>query len=343
LVQRADGSQRVKVLDFGISKSIGSATTEEMSLTKTSAWIGSPLYMAPEQMQSARDVDHRADIWSMGAILYELISGAPPYQAESLPQLCNLLITTDPEPIQNRVPSVPQGLADAVMGCLVRDRDARIQSAGELAVALAKHATSITGSGLRESLLDPSQAGVGAPASALAQSAAALSGYTPAEAAPSPASAMSEGVSANSDTQPPPPLAAETVTSSTNAAWGSTDDGDKPKSKVGLIVGGVAAAAILAFVLMSSGGETPAEETEPPVVASDAAPTEEPEPAVEEAPPVEEEPEPAPAPEPEPEAAPAPAPATAAPAPKPRPQVVQPKPKPKPKPADDFADFGGRR
>lgn len=154
LAERPDGSRRVKVLDFGISKSIGSTTTEELSLTKTSAWIGSPLYMAPEQMQSARDVDHRADIWSLGAILYEMIAGRPPYEADSLPQLCNLLITTDPDPIQSLVPALPDGLATAIMSCLVRDRDKRTRSTRELARALVSYATSITGSALRQSLLD---------------------------------------------------------------------------------------------------------------------------------------------------------------------------------------------
>lgn len=141
LVQRADGSKRVKVLDFGISKTIGTSTTEQLSLTRTSAWIGSPLYMAPEQMQSARDVDARADIWSLGAILYEMLSGSPPYLADSLPQLCNLLLTTDARDIRDVVPGLPDELTAAVMGCLARDPQKRIASAGELMAALAPHAS----------------------------------------------------------------------------------------------------------------------------------------------------------------------------------------------------------
>ena len=70
LARRADGSRRVKVLDFGISKALSGTSVEELSLTKTAALIGSPLYMAPEQMRSAKDVDTRADIWSLGAMLY---------------------------------------------------------------------------------------------------------------------------------------------------------------------------------------------------------------------------------------------------------------------------------
>lgn len=155
LARRPDGAQRVKVLDFGISKTMGATTNEQLSLTKTSAWIGSPLYMAPEQMQSARDVDARADVWSLGAILYELLVGAPPYEAESLPQLCNLLITTDATPVQLRNPQVPDDLADTLMGCLVRDRDKRVSTVGELGRAVARYATTITGSGMyRASMFD---------------------------------------------------------------------------------------------------------------------------------------------------------------------------------------------
>jgi serine/threonine-protein kinase len=153
LARRRDGGQRIKVLDFGISKAIGAATTPELSLTKTSAWIGSPLYMAPEQMESARDVDQRADLWSLGAILYELVSGRTPYVADSLPHLCNLLITQDPEPVQRLRPDLPFPIAEAIMDCLRRNPKERTSSALELARALAPYATSITGSSMRASVL----------------------------------------------------------------------------------------------------------------------------------------------------------------------------------------------
>lgn len=136
LARRADGSSRIKVLDFGISKSLSASSTEQLSLTRTSAWMGSPLYMAPEQMQSARDVDGRADIWSVGAILYELISGQPPYPAESLPQLCNLLLTQDPAPLSVVRADVPPEVEEVVMRCLARQLEARWQTVPELVGAL---------------------------------------------------------------------------------------------------------------------------------------------------------------------------------------------------------------
>ena len=151
LVRRPDGSLRLKVLDFGISKQMGEA--EELSLTKTSEWIGTPLYMSPEQMESPRLADARSDIWSLGAVLYELISGKPPYEAESLPQLCSLLLMREPLDIRQQRPGIPDQLAEIIMGCLKRDVSLRIQSAAALAEALSQFATRITGSGRRTSKL----------------------------------------------------------------------------------------------------------------------------------------------------------------------------------------------
>lgn len=353
LARRADGSQRIKVLDFGISKSIGSATSEEMSLTKTSAWIGSPLYMAPEQMQSARDVDARADIWSLGAILYELISGRPPYQAESLPQLCNLLITTDPDHLLSHCPACPEGLANAVMRCLVRDPAARTQTTAELAEALSRYATTITGSGMRASLIDrTAHASRGAP---MDRTEVQMS------APPSRLGAFSMHNGQQVSTGPRPAEGANT-----HAAWGATDGSPQSKAsgKVGLAIFALVAAGVIGFVLMRGGDSEP--EVESPVAAGmgldpsaaasasesgSAKPTEEepakekPEPAPKEGP---DEPEesaqfepPAQLEPPAPKPAPVPKPT---PPPVPRP-LPGPKPKPisQPQPKDDFADFGGRR
>jgi serine/threonine protein kinase len=136
LAQRADGTRRVKVLDFGISKALSGTSVEELSLTKTAALIGSPLYMAPEQMRSAKDVDTRADIWSLGAMLYEMLTGEPPYTGESIPQLCAALLHDDPIPLRQHRPEIPEGLELAVLRCLMKDRNNRFPSVFELGRAL---------------------------------------------------------------------------------------------------------------------------------------------------------------------------------------------------------------
>jgi len=137
-IARADGSPSVKVLDFGISK----VTTPgaDMGMTKTSAIVGSPLYMSPEQMRSAKSVDARTDIWSIGAILYELLSGQPPFTGESLPELCVNIMNVAPPPILALRPDLPPKLEAVILRCLEKDRQNRFANIAELAVGLAEFA-----------------------------------------------------------------------------------------------------------------------------------------------------------------------------------------------------------
>ena len=86
------GHELVKVLDFGISKA-GPSAEGEMVMTRTSVMMGSPLYMSPEQLISSKHVDARSDIWALGVILFELVTGAPPFNAETLPQLGALVLS----------------------------------------------------------------------------------------------------------------------------------------------------------------------------------------------------------------------------------------------------------
>jgi serine/threonine-protein kinase len=126
----------VKVLDFGISKTHDASPS---SRTATTAILGSPHYMAPEQMMSSRDVDPRADVWALGIILYELLTGAPPYDADTMPELVYLVTQREPPPIESKragLPALPAGLVAAVHKCLRRDRAERFQDVAELATAL---------------------------------------------------------------------------------------------------------------------------------------------------------------------------------------------------------------
>jgi eukaryotic-like serine/threonine-protein kinase len=137
LSRRADGSKMVKVLDFGISKaSLTGAAFADLSLTRTTAVMGSPLYMSPEQMKSARDVDHRSDIWSMGVVLHELLTGKVAFEGESITQLCAAVLQEPPPPLRLVRPDAPEELERVVLRCLEKGPAQRYQSMGELAIAL---------------------------------------------------------------------------------------------------------------------------------------------------------------------------------------------------------------
>jgi serine/threonine-protein kinase len=96
--------------------------------------------MAPEQMRSAKDVDTRADIWSLGAMLYEMLTAQPPYTGESIPQLCAALLHDDPIPLRQHRPEIPEGLEQAVLRCLMKDRNHRFPTVFELGRALLPYA-----------------------------------------------------------------------------------------------------------------------------------------------------------------------------------------------------------
>ncbi len=139
LTQLPSGAPLIKVLDFGISKYEDSQ--QEMIQTSTVGTMGSPLYMSPEQSKSAKFVDERSDIWSLGVILYHLLSGHLPFVAGSTAELFVELLHGEPTPITLVAPWVPQGLADVVMRCLRREPDERFQQVSELSAALAPFAS----------------------------------------------------------------------------------------------------------------------------------------------------------------------------------------------------------
>jgi eukaryotic-like serine/threonine-protein kinase len=132
LATRVDGSKIIKVLDFGISK----ATVTGLQ-TKTGDVLGSPAYMAPEQMQATKDVDARADIWSLGVVLYQLLAGKMAFSGETLPQLCMAVMNEEPKSLMSIRGDIPPPLADAVQRALEKNRNERYDDVSEFAQAIA--------------------------------------------------------------------------------------------------------------------------------------------------------------------------------------------------------------
>jgi serine/threonine-protein kinase len=137
-IRRADGRLSVKVLDFGISKmtQFGATSGGPTAITQASTLIGSPVYMSPEQMKSAKTVDSQTDIWALGVILFEFLTGRLPFVADSLPELALTVTTGTPLPLREMRPEVPEALESVVLRCLERDRSRRYGNVAELGHAL---------------------------------------------------------------------------------------------------------------------------------------------------------------------------------------------------------------
>jgi eukaryotic-like serine/threonine-protein kinase len=135
LTRGADGSPLVKVLDFGISKAAPS--DPDFNMTRTQAVMGSPGYMSPEQLRSTRDVDARSDIWAIGVVLYELVSGGKPFRSDTFSELCLKVAMDPPAPLV--VPGLPDGLALVILRCLEKNAEDRWANLAELAAALAPY------------------------------------------------------------------------------------------------------------------------------------------------------------------------------------------------------------
>lgn len=246
VAKRPDGSLLIKVLDFGISKLV--EEQNGVSNTKTSVALGSPAYMSPEQMRSAKHVDNRADIWSLGAILYQLLSNRMPFEAESPPEMFARVLGDEPTPLQEIVPDIDIGLADIIHKCLAKDRDERYASVSQFAKALApygdEHAAKLADSVAnvendhREPDAAPSRASTAEPGQDLSPRAMAKTAQT---VASKPNTITTRSGSAG-------PIVAESL----DLPEISSND-----NKKFVLIGGVIAALVLVLVFTQMSGDKP--------------------------------------------------------------------------------------
>jgi serine/threonine-protein kinase len=137
-----DGLPHVKLLDFGIYRKTSEGPSFSSSSGQLFHYMGSPYYLAPERLRQSRLIDKRSDIWSLGVILYEALSGCQPFKGDGLPDLVAAILEKVPPSLCTLRPEIPQALDRIVKDCLIKDPNLRLPSAGYLAEALLPFAPS---------------------------------------------------------------------------------------------------------------------------------------------------------------------------------------------------------
>jgi serine/threonine-protein kinase len=138
LTHDADPLSRVRVLDFGIAKLARGEPDTELT-TRTGAVVGTPCYMAPEQAFGERDLDHRVDLWALGVIAYEALTGGRPVEADNLGQFIKRLLSDAIVPLEEIVPDIPADVAALISRLLARDRGDRPVGVDEVVEVFGRH------------------------------------------------------------------------------------------------------------------------------------------------------------------------------------------------------------
>lgn len=237
LEKRSSGARSIKVLDFGISKSLNPDEAAG-SMTQTTAIMGSPYYMSPEQMRSSKNVDHRTDIWALGVILYQLTTQRVPFPGDTITEVCSGVLADDPPSLQSLF-GIPHEFDNIVRRCLQKQPGHRFGNARELAAALAPIAGVSPGtSGLNLQ--------IGSRASNPMGTMAMVAGA---------GHQMSQSGS-TIVAGPSPMLGNVTGPGQTQGQWGKTQPTERKKSPVAAVVIGLLALGALAaggFYLMNQG------------------------------------------------------------------------------------------
>ena len=234
LTQRADGSDLIKILDFGISKWSKQDAELDDELTQTGVVLGSPKYMAPEQLFGSGEVDARADVWSLGAILYQLLGGRPPFDQPTLAQMCAELSTERSPPSLVAINAdVSDALEQVIFRCFARDRSARVQDVAELAFALLEAVGAPFADPVRTRIRASLTPGKTREATASGPQLAVTGGYAAAIALGTASGSWSSIKSIKSSSKPVEP---------------SSSEPSPPPKRRGLVIGAVVAIGLISAV-----------------------------------------------------------------------------------------------
>jgi len=273
LTHRTHGVDSIKVLDFGISKVALRRTNNNSTrhpLVQTTMAMGSPIYMSPEQLRASRDIDSRTDIWSIGCVLFELLTNRLAFDAPSITHVTAVILENEPPSLRAVAPSLPPGLETIIQRCLAKSPAERFQDVGELAIALYPYAPAqarfsvericaiLRSAGLTSSKLELQRYG-SEPPTGLPDGVSAL---------PEGVTALPRGVVRKFSERPAPSSA--DATASTPTVETPISRAAKSLSSGRSVVFAVAAAA-LAGVLFVLGLERTTHK-EPPTVASEQPP-----------------------------------------------------------------------